>query len=72
MERILERLEACLVLLECLWRIKECEDGYVAKRAYGILEEFLSVGGKEDLEEVRKLAKRIDEVLKEGECHEVQ
>ncbi len=70
MEKVLERLEASLLILECIWRVRECEDSYAAERAYDILEEFLKGGGEESLEEVRELAKKIDEVLMECEGDE--
>jgi hypothetical protein len=57
-------------MLECIWRIRECENSYAVERAYDILEEFWRRGGEESLEEVRKLAEKIDEVLKECECYE--
>jgi hypothetical protein len=72
MERLWEKFEANMLILECLWRIRECENSDAADRAYDILEEFLKGGGEERLEDVRKLAEKIDEVLKECECHEVQ
>jgi hypothetical protein len=61
MEKLLEKLEASLLMLECIWRVKDIE------RAYDILEEFWKRGGMENLEEVKKLAEKIDEVLKGGE-----
>jgi len=70
MEKVWEKFEAAVLILECLWRIKECEDSDAFERAYTILEEFWKTGGQENLEEVRKLAKRIDEILKERDCHE--
>jgi reverse gyrase len=67
MEKLLERLEAAVLMLECIWRVRECENSYAAERAYDILEEFWRAGDQESLEEVRKLAKKIDEVLEECE-----
>lgn len=72
MEKLWERLEASILILDCVWRIRECENSYAAERAYAILEEFLESDCGESLEEVRNIAERIDEVLKECECHEVQ
>jgi len=70
MEKLQEKLEANMLILECLWRIRECENSDAAERAYAILEEFLKSGSEERVEEVRKLAEKIDEVLKECECYE--
>lgn len=67
MEKLWEKLEAAVLMLECIWRVRECENSYAAERAYAILEEFWKRDGEESLEEVRELAKRIDEVLKECE-----
>jgi hypothetical protein len=67
---IQEKLEASVLMLECIWRIWECENSYAVERAYDILEEFWKSGNKESLEDVRKLAKKIDEVLQEVECDE--
>ncbi len=72
MEKLFERLEANLLILECIWRVRECENSYAAERAYAILEEFWKRGGEESLEEVRELARKIDEVLKEGGCYEAK
>jgi reverse gyrase len=72
MEKLWEKFEAAVLLLECIWRVRECENSYAAERAYDILEEFWKMGDQESLEEVRELAKRIDEVLKEGDSYEVQ
>jgi hypothetical protein len=72
MEKLWERFESAVLILECIWRVRECENSYAVERAYDILEEFWKVGGKESLEEVRKLAEKIDEVLKECDSHEVQ
>jgi len=69
MEKLWEKLEASVLILECIWRIRECENSYAADRAYAILEEFLK-SGSEELEDVRKVAERIDEVLKECECED--
>jgi hypothetical protein len=70
MERVWEKFEAAVLMLECIWRVRECENGDAAERAYAILEEFLKRDGEESLEEVRKLAKKIDEVLKECEAED--
>jgi hypothetical protein len=70
MEKLWEKLEASVLVLECIWRIKECENSYAVERAYDILEEFLKSGSEERVEEVRKLAERVDEALKECECEE--
>ncbi len=70
MEKLFERLEATLLILECIWRIRECENSDAAERAYAILEEFWKRRGEESLEEVRELARKIDEVLMECECDE--
>jgi reverse gyrase len=70
MKKLQEKLEAAVLVLECIWRVRECENSYAIERAYDILEEFWKSGNKESLEDVRKLAKKIDEVLKEGECDE--
>jgi len=70
MEKMWERFEAAVLMLECIWKVRECENGYVVERAYDILEEFWKRGGGESLEEVRELAEKIDEVLKECECYE--
>ncbi len=72
MEKLFERLEACLLMLECIWRVRECENSDAAERAYAILEQFLKRDGEESLEEVRELARKIDEVLMEGECYEAK
>jgi hypothetical protein len=65
MEKLLEELEAAVLVLECIWRIKECENSYAVERAYKILEEFLKECD-DSLEAARRLAERMDEVLKEG------
>ena len=70
MEKVLERLGLSLLILECLWRIRECENSYAAERAYSVLDGFLKSGSEESSEDVRKLAERVDEVLKECECEE--
>ncbi len=70
MEKWFERLEASLLMLECIWRVRECENSDAAERAYAILEEFLKRDGEESLEEVRELARKIDEVLMECEYYE--
>ncbi len=70
MEKLLQRLEAAVLVLECIWRVRECENSDAAERAYAILEEFWKRGGEESLEEVRELARKIDEVLMECECDE--
>ena len=70
MEKLWEKFEAAVLVLECIWRVRECENSYAVERAYDILEEFWRTGDQESLEEVRKLAKKIDEVLKECECYE--
>ncbi len=70
MERILERLEASLVLFECLGRIKNCDNHYAAERALSILREFLENDREERLEDALRIAEKIDEILKEGGCHE--
>jgi hypothetical protein len=70
MEKLWEKLEASVLILECIWRIRECENSYAADRAYAILEEFLKSGSEDRLEDVRKVAERIDEVLKECECED--
>jgi hypothetical protein len=67
MEKLWEKFEAAILMLECIWRVRECENSYAAERAYTILEEFWRTGGQESLEEVRKLAQKLDEVLKECE-----
>jgi hypothetical protein len=68
MEKLWERFEASVLILECIWRVRECENSYAMEKAYAILEEFWMTGGQESLEEVRKLAEKIDEVLKECKC----
>jgi hypothetical protein len=70
MEKLFERLEVAVLMLECIWRVRECENSYAFERAYAILEEFWKRGGEESLEEVRKLIEKIDEILKECECNE--
>ncbi len=70
MEKLFERIEASLLMLECIWRVRECENSDAAERAYAILEEFLKCDGEESLEKVRELARKIDEVLMECECYE--
>jgi reverse gyrase len=70
MEKLWEKLEAAVLMLECIWRVRECENSYAAERAYAILDEFLKRDGEESLEEVRELARKIDEVLMECECDE--
>ncbi|MFZ8784154.1 hypothetical protein [Thermocrinis sp.] len=70
MEKLWEKFEAAVLMLECIWRIRECENSDAVERAYAILEEFWKAGNQEGLEEVRKLAEKIDEVLKECDCHE--
>jgi reverse gyrase len=67
MEKLWEKLEAAVLMLECIWRVRECENSYAAERAYAILDEFLKRDGEESLEEVRELARKIDEVLMECE-----
>jgi len=71
MEKLWEKFEAAVLMLECIWRVRECENSYAAERAYDILEEFWRKGDQESLEEVRKLAEKIDEVLKECDSYEV-
>jgi hypothetical protein len=71
MEKLCEKLEAAVLMLECIWRVRDCENSYALERAYDILEEFWKRGGEESLEEVRKLAEKIDEVLKECDSYEV-
>jgi hypothetical protein len=68
MERLQERLEAAVLILECIWRIWECENSYALERAYDMLDEFLKRGNEVSLEEVREFARKLDEVLKECEC----
>ena len=70
MEKLWEKLEATVLMLECIWRVRECENSDAFERAYAILEEFWRTGDQESLEEVRKLAEKIEEVLMECECHE--
>jgi reverse gyrase len=70
MEKLWEKFEAAVLVLECIWRVRECENSYAVEKAYDILEEFWRTGDQESLEEVRKLAKKIDEVLTECECYE--
>jgi Zn-finger protein len=67
MEKLLEKLEAAVLVLECIWRMRECENSHAVERAYEILEEFLKEGDN-SLEAARKLAERMDEVLEECEC----
>jgi len=64
MEKLLEKLEAAVLVLECIWRMRECENSYAVERAYDILEEFLKEGDN-SLEAARRLAERMDEVLEE-------
>jgi len=66
MEKLLEKLEASVLVLECIWRVRECENSYAVEKAYEILDEFWKKGD-ESLEVARELAKKIDEVLKECE-----
>ena len=70
MDRALERLEASLVLLECLGKIKKCKNSHAAERARNILREFVENDREERLEDAIKIAEKIDEVLKEGGCCE--
>ena len=44
MEKLLEKLEAAVLVLECIWGMRECENSYAVERAYDILEEFLKEG----------------------------
>jgi hypothetical protein len=53
MEKLWEKLEAAVLLLECIWRVRECENSYAMEKAYAILEEFWKMGDQESLEEVR-------------------
>jgi reverse gyrase len=71
MEKLLGKLEAAALMLECIWRVRECENSYAVEKAYDILEEFWRMGDRESLEEVRKLAEKIDEVIKGCDSHEV-
>jgi reverse gyrase len=71
MEKLLGKLEAAVLMLECIWRVRECENSYAVEKAYDILEEFWRMGDRESLEEVRKLAEKIDEVIKGCDSHEV-
>jgi len=72
MDRALERLEASLVLLECLGKINKCKNGDAAERARNILMEFVENDREERLEDAIKVAERIDEILKEGGCYEIR
>ncbi len=39
MEKLFERLEASLLMLECIWRVRECENSELARKIDEVLME---------------------------------
>ena len=35
MERMWEKFEAAVLMLECIWRVRECENGYAVDYTLG-------------------------------------